>query len=193
MKNTTLLFSALLAMGSTGVYAQENTENNNVLENAIEDIKDLNDTGLYKPHLALMVGASAPVENGYDAAAFTSVEAGYQIAVPYGIGLEIATLEFEGDDKDDLSQVQLFVKGSYHFGGDTPIIKHSYVGLGLGTVYENRSSENFYGAIMPNIGFDHPFKIGEEQISAGVNLRYTATASNEADNYGLNGVVKYWF
>ena len=48
MKNTTLLFSALLAMGSTGVYAQENTENNNVLENAIEDIKDLNDTGLYK-------------------------------------------------------------------------------------------------------------------------------------------------
>ncbi len=46
---------------------------------------------------------------------------------------------------------------------------------------------------MPNAGFDIALTALSEQISLGANLRYTATASNEADSFGLNGVVKYWF
>lgn len=183
----------LLLVTSTITYADSVKEEKSTLKKAYEDIKDLNENGLYKPHVALMSGVSDPIENGYDAAGLLAVEAGYQVKVPYGVGFEVSAQDFENDDGTDLMRTQFLLKGSYNFSGDTPVIKYSYVGLGLGIVSENSDETASYGAIMPNAGFDIPVSSLSEKLTLGANIRYTATASNEADNYGLNGVVKYWF
>ncbi len=187
-----LMFS-LLFMTTSIAYAESDDGEKNLLKKAYEDVKGLNESGLYKPHVAIFSGVSDPVENDYDAAGLLAVEAGYQIKVPYGVGFEVSAQDFEKDDSTDLTRTQFFLKSSYNLGGETPVIKYSYVGLGLGVVTENSDNTAMYGAIMPNLGFDIPLSSLSEELSLGANLRYTATASNEADNYGLNGVVKYWF
>jgi len=178
------------------VFAQA-TENNvaeeNVINNALEEVAQLNETGLYKPHLALMGGVSDPIENGYYVSDMMAIELGYQVMVPYGFGFEISTQEFKNDDKPTISQTQFFLKNSYHFAGETPVIKHSYIGLGLGLVYEDERETTVYGAIMPNVGFDIPLEGDYENLSLGANARYTASASNRVDNFNLSGVVKFWY
>lgn len=181
--------ATLLSLGLTGAYA----DTNNVVEDAIEDIKDLNETGLYRPHFALMGGINAPIENDYQAGEMIALDVGYQVKVPYGLGAEISTTTFENDDRSNLTRDQFFVKGSYHFSDDNPLIGHSYAGLGLGIVSESDGDTVSYGAIMPNVGFDFPLEEFDQNLSLGANARYTATASNEADNFGISGVVKYWY
>ena len=144
-------------------------------------------------HFALLGGITDPVEHGYRATDSIAFEVGYQPYVPFGLAVEILSEDFKHDDFETLTRNQIMVKGSYHFGGDITLIQHSYLGMGLGTASENQAgSSPYYGAIMPNLGFDIP--LGQAQlVSLGANLRYTATASNEADSYSLKGVVKYWF
>ncbi len=182
-----------LMLSTSMTYADTMSGDENILEKAYDEVKELNESGLYKPHLAIISGVSDPVDNGYDAGGLLAVEAGYQMMVPYGVGIEVSTQDYDKDNGTDLTRTQMFLKGSYNFGGDTPVIKYSYIGLGLGMVSENSDDTATYGAIMPNAGFDIPLTVLSEQISLGANLRYTATASNEADSFGLNGVVKYWF
>ena len=188
-----ILFFNLLILSTSLSYAETSDGEENILQKTYEEVKDLNESGLYRPHFALISGVSDPVDNAYDAAGLLAIEAGYQIRVPYGVGIEIAAQDYENDNGTDLTRTQMFLKGSYNFGGDTPVIKYSYVGVGVGMVAENSDASATYGAIMPNAGFDIPLTVLSEKISLGGNLRYTATASNEADSLGLNGVVKYWF
>ncbi|MDP7319581.1 MAG: hypothetical protein QF441_03190 [Bacteriovoracaceae bacterium] len=185
--------ATVLALSVSSFAVTEIKAEDNIVKDTVETIKNLNDSGLYRPHFALMGGYSDPVENGYESSELIALEVGYQVLVPYGIGLEISTQEFENDSEADLTQTQFFLKGSYHFAGDIQVIKNSYVGLGVGFVQENSNSDSTYGAIMPNIGFDIPLNETLENLSFGANARYTASASNEVDNFALNGVVKYWF
>lgn len=187
---TNLCTLLLLTSTISIVHAEEEK---NLIEKTYQDVKDLNETGLYRPHFALLSGISDPIEHGYETSEFVAIEAGYQLKVPYGVGFEVSTQELQNDDEPDITRTQFFMKSSYNFSGELPVIKYSYIGLGLGLVAENSNNEVTYGAIMPNLGFDIPLERFSEKISFGANLRYTSTASNEADNYGLNGVVKYWF
>ena len=179
----------LLSLGTSVAVA----DSKNVLEEALEDVKELNETGLYRPHFALMGGVNAPVQNDYEAGSMLALDIGYQVRVPYGLGAEISTTTFENDSRSNLTRDQFFIKGSYHFSDDNPLIGHSYASLGLGIVSEDDGDRVSYGAIMPNVGFDFPIEDFDNNLSLGANARYTATASNVADNFGISGVVKYWY
>ena len=146
-------------------------------------------------HFGLLAGASDPVEGDYKASGMTAIEVGYQPYIPYGSAIELLTEDFESENSDEtLSRTQLSWKMSYNFGGDMAVIRHSYLGLGLGVATENMAGDSpTYGIIYPHLGFDIPLSDAEKFVSLGLDLRYTASASNEVDATSLNGVVKYWF
>lgn len=189
-----ILSLIVLLLSPTTIMAQEAENTEQDATSILPAPTRVTSTEMMKRHFGLFGGVTDPVERGYDAAPLFAVEVGYQPYVPFGLALEFLSEAFKNDDQPTLTRNQLMVKGSYNFGGDIPVLEHSYLGLGLGVVYENANDDTpSYLGIMPNIGFDIPLYQGEQFVSLGANLRYTATSSDEADSYSLNGVVKYWF
>lgn len=187
-----LILTIAIAYTQVG-FTQEKENQDRDATSTLPLVTEVQSTEMERWHMGIFSGVTDPIEEGYDAANLTALEVGYQPIIPFGASLEYLHESYNHDDKEDLVRDQLMFKASYHFGGETPVIRYSYAGLGLGIAEEKIGNRtNSYLATMPNLGFDIP--IGEqEKFSLGANLRYTATSSNEADNYSINGVVKYWF
>lgn len=143
----------------------------------------------YKPHVGLLAGAAQPEGSG-DTASELGFDIGYQPYIPFGAGLEyIYSRVDDGFDKSDRDTVLL--KGTFHFGGTTTLIKDSYVGLGVGAAFlRDRTA----AVVAPLLGFDIPLQQDRQQfVSLGALAKYSVVSDGEVDTFSLNGVVKYWF
>lgn len=154
--------------------------------------REVMDTSEWKPHVGLVAGFAAPEGRGNSSGEY-GIDIGYQPYIPYGVGLEYT----HGEDIDNGTTTQdrdtVWLKGSYHFGGDTMIIKDSYAGLGLAAVMK---SDGTSVAAAPILGFDIPIKQGMEAagfFSLGANARYAVVSDGDVDTFSLSGVVKYWY
>lgn len=146
-----------------------------------------------KPHMGLLAGVVDP--ESYDAAAEYGVDVGYQPYVPFGLGLEVTSSTNSIDNQADMTRTKFMVKGSYNFGGSTPVIRESYVGLGAGPMLESFGSDTDVAVgFMPYAGFDVPLqKKSQDYMSLGLVARYLTTTSGGPDSFALNGALKYWF
>lgn len=149
-----------------------------------------------KPHMGLLAGFTNP-DQGYDAAAEYGVDVGYQPYVPYGLGAELSSATTEQDDGADLMRTKLLIKGSYNFGGTVPVVRDSYLGLGVGPMLESYgSSSEVAVGFLPYAGFDIPLVArgqAHDYLTLGVMARYLATTSGGPDAFSVNGALKYWF
>ena len=147
----------------------------------------------YQPHMGLLLGV-ADINNDYNNAAEYGLDFGYQPYVPFGLGAEVTY--FKSDSSvggPDLERTQVIAKGSYNFGGTTPIIRHSYIGLGVGAAIDESETKL---VSVPMIGFDIPVarESGEEKnFSLGAQLRHSLVEGSAPDSTALNGTMKYWF
>jgi hypothetical protein len=121
------------------------------------------------------------------------VEYGWQPYLPYGAAIELSG--YVSDHKGiepTLTRTRLFGKANYNFGGTIPVIKDSYVGLGLGPVWDNfnHHSDIEFG-IAPQIGFDLP--VTGTPLTLGLNANYMFVGGAKPDVFALNGMAKYWF
>jgi hypothetical protein len=146
-----------------------------------------------KPHMGLLAGVAHP--EGYNSSAEYGVDMGFQPYVPFGAGVELSSATSSLTNAADLTRTKLLVKGAYNFGGGVPVIKDSYVGVGVGPMLESYggSTEVAVG-FMPYVGFDVPLqKKAHEYMTAGLAARYLATTSGGPDAFSVNGALKYWF
>jgi hypothetical protein len=143
----------------------------------------------FKPHVGLLLGAAQPEGSGITASE-VAVDIGYQPYIPFGLAAEFNHSRIDdGDDTKDRNTVWL--KGSYNFGGTTPIIKSSYMGVALGTVFK---SDGTSLALAPILGFDIPVaRITEGIFSLGASARYEIVGDDEVDTLALGAVAKYWY
>lgn len=191
MSTSAYLFAALFAFGSSFAFAQDTGESQTTFPKPAPVTTD----AAYQPHVGIIAGHSMP-EGSYRSNVEYGIDVGYQPYIPFGLGLEVSQATYEGDGPNpEVIRTKALVKASYNMGGNTVIIKDSYVGLGVGPMIERADADtNVYVGFMPNLGFDIP--IGnqvENKFSLGGNARYLVSSSDTPDVFSLNGVAKFWF
>lgn len=144
------------------------------------------------PHIGLMAGVAAP-EGRYGTNGEYGIDIGYQPYIPFGAGLEVSHVELRNStDNDKLERTNVLLKASYNFGGTTPVIRDSYIGLGLGAVLKQDGTDL---ATAPFFGFDIPLAARAEDanFSLGANAKYLIVSGSDPDAFSVNGVLKYWY
>jgi hypothetical protein len=151
--------------------------------------RPVQDSSEWRPHIALFIGSAYPEGSGIVAAEF-GIDVGYQPYIPFGLSAEFTHAQID-DGTEMKERNTLWAKGTYNFGGDTVVIKDSYVGLGLGTVFK---TDGISVAAAPLIGFDIPIDLtNSEHFSLGASSRYAIVSDREVDTLSLAGVIKYWY
>lgn len=179
------LLTVFLASGAKAQTKEQTTRGD--IPTSIKELKT------NRLHLGLLAGI-ADAEGRYDAAGVLGITVGFQPNVPFGVGLQFMTFRNKAEDNnvDNYDHNDLVVSGSYHFSGDTLVIRDSYVGLGLGAVFN--TNEKIQGSLVPMLGFDIPLKKqANDFVSLGANAQYAVVGGEDPDVLSVNGVVKYWY
>lgn len=143
-----------------------------------------------KWHAGILSGVSDP-KNGKDTSAAFGVDIGYQPAEHFGAGIEAITAKQK--DSNDFQRTTTLIKGTFHLGGDLPVLNTAYLGAGAGPVF---ISNKVNWAAAPMVGFDVPLSSKTSDfLSLGLNARYVITSdAAETPNEFLSAVaLKYWF
>lgn len=176
-------------------FAQDNADPSNVFPTPTEVTRQ----DEWKPHVGLKTGY-AGTRNDFDSAVEYGIDLGFQPYIPYGFGFELAryTTDREVDAQtEDLERTKLMARGTYNFGGQTPVIRHSYVGASLGAIFDRIDGEDSTKAgIAPVIGFDIPLAEVPDTgkiLSLGASAAYLIVDGSNPDVFSMNGQLKYWF
>lgn len=189
MLNRHLKFSGLMVlcftMNTALAQESEQTTTSTFPEPAaVESVEE------YKVHMGINMGLSTP-EGSYDTTGNLGVEIGYQPYIPFGLGAELFTTQIDADRGGDDQRTALLAKGSYNFGGETPVIRYSWAGIGAGPVYADGLWEV---GLAPQVGFDVPVtKINNQDLTLGGNAKYLITSTSSPDAFMANFAVKYWY
>jgi hypothetical protein len=149
-----------------------------------------------KPHIGLQLGYVNPQQGGYNSASQYGLEVGYQPYVPLAAALELSSFS-SGREGGSLRRTDLMAKGTYNFGGETPVIRYSFIGAALGPVYDSEAGQNELNLGVKFLaGFDIPLNRAgvtrSKTFTLGATANYLAVA-NAQDNIVVNGQLKYWF
>lgn len=149
----------------------------------------------YRPHMGVLGGFAVPTQSGYNNAANYGIDVGYQPFIPFGLALELSRtssdMALATGATETSSRTKAMVRGTYNFGGSIPVLKSSYLGLGAGPVFASIGDNSYTKlGIMPHIGFDIPV---ERHFTLGLAANVLVIPGDEANSWGANGAVKYWF
>lgn len=159
--------------------------------NVLPQPKEAQGLAEQRPSIGIF-GGFADTQSGRRDGTNYGIEAGYQPYIPFGLGVELSgyVSDHQGDEAT-LTRTRLLAKGTYNFGGTIPVIKHSYVGVALGPVWDNvRNQIDMNFGIAPQVGFDIPVI---DHLTLGANANYLFVGGAKPDVFALNGVAKYWF
>ena len=72
------------------------------------------------------------------------------------------------------------------------MIRYSWIGGGVGPVWDNEHSVQTNFGTEPSVGFDVPID-DAATYSLGANANYLFVGGSRPDVFALNAVAKYWF
>lgn len=150
----------------------------------------------FKPHVGIMAGVADLNGASMTGPAFL-LDVGFQPYVPFGLSAQFqyqpGEIEVPGDDID-FNTTNVLMKGSYNFGGSTPVIQHAYIGAKTGLViYSGDIDSEMNFAIGPVIGADIPVT-SEANLTLGGEATYLGVLGDVSpDQLSLLGAMKYWF
>jgi len=149
-----------------------------------------------RPHVGVFGGIVNP-EQSFDTTYDYGLDIGFQPWTPIGVGLEFTGLSSnrtQGTQPQDLNRTNILAKATYNLGGTIPVIRHSYLGLGLGAVIDASAYKGTHSGIAPLLGFDIPLTDEPSKyFSLGMVAKYIFVSGPAPDSTSLNGMVKYWF
>ncbi len=114
----------------------------------------------------------------------------YQPMMNVTAGIEANTTRLS--TSNDVRQSNVLLRSTYNFGGDIPVIKSSFVGVGVGPVF---ISNRVRWAGAPLIGFDIPLSSkSHDYLSLGLEAKYLfITNTDVPDLFASALALKYWF
>lgn len=149
------------------------------------------DRSLWKPTFGLTAGSVDP-EGAYRPAAEYGINFGYQPYAPIGFGVSLSGSKTDNDVGTKLDRTTALITSSYNLGGEIPVIRYSYLGAGIGAVFESDETKSAFAPVI--VGFDIPLKqAAKDYISLGLDAKYLIVNGSNPDVLAMNGVVKYWF
>lgn len=156
--------------------------------------REVQTTAEFKPHVGILTGFANTADD-FGSAVNYGIDVGYQPVVPFGLGFELSrfttSADLGGGLKEDLSRTKAIVRTTYNLGGTTPVIRSSYVGIGVGPVFDSRADSTYTKlGVNPLVGFDYPV---DPRFTLGLSANYLIIPGTTPDTWGANGMVKYWF
>lgn len=191
LKHRTLFMAVILSLPFAAANAQTSSTTFPKVDQQTEGVSP-------RPHVGLTLGSMNP-DNSYGAAFEYGVDAGFQPMVPLGVGIEISqvnTDRAEGLRNESLSRTSILPRVTYNLGGNIPVIKHTYMGLGAGAIIDAKSPHTgTHLGIAPLAGFDIPLVENpkSDYMSLGLGAKYVFVSGPSPDAVTVNGQVKYWF
>ncbi|HXH75473.1 MAG TPA: hypothetical protein VNJ08_10940 [Bacteriovoracaceae bacterium] len=149
-------------------------------------IKEVHNAEERRVHVGLNFGINNP-EGRRGATPELGLDVGLQPLIPFGLGFELSTSRFDASQDEMHRRLTAMIRGTYNFGGDTPVIKYSYFGLATGAVMLHDGTE--FG-IAPVIGFDTPLY---QDCSLGFMAKYLFVTSKDPDSLMTAASLKYWY
>lgn len=184
------LLTATILMAASSAFAADANETSTLP--AERDTKNIAEA---KPSIGLMLGTFVP-DDGSVATTNVGIDFMFQPRIPFAFGMEATHAEPESTVTGKrLKHTSVLAKAQYNFGGTTPVIRSSYLGLGAG-VQVQESATRFAAA--PIVGFDILLANENEvsHMSLGANAKYLYVEGNEdvdSNAVSLNGVLKFWY
>lgn len=176
---------------SISANAQMSQDEKRSLENRMEGIlpepKEIDNKDEYKIHMGFTAGVNSP--NGdAEASPEFGINVGFQPYVPFGLGAEVITAEL---DETGIQRTSILARGTYNFGGDIPVLRHSFVGVATGPMFVDSDVEYSLG---PLAGFDIPLTYGKTSdfLSLGLQAKYLYTTDTQ-DSFSAGLALKYWY
>lgn len=117
------------------------------------------------------------------------IDIGFQPLIPFGLSLELSTSRFDSSQDQMHRRTTMMVRGTYNFGGDTPVIRYSYFGLATGAVFLNDGTEL---GVAPLVGFDVPIT-DDHSCSLGFVAKYLFVTTDDPDSLITSASIKFWF
>lgn len=184
----TLLTIAVLTSSFTA-FAQSGQEKRSTqqrIENSFPEAKEVENKDEFKIHMGLTAGVSSPNGDAESSPEF-GINVGFQPVVPLGVGVEITTAEL---DETNVQRTSVLPRLAYNFGGDIPVLRHSYVGVTSGPVFVDSDVEWSAG---PLAGFDIPLTPQTSNfLSLGLQAKYLYITDTQ-DTFAAGVALKYWY
>lgn len=176
---------ASISAWSLTAFAQEGA-------NTLPEARETETRAEMKPSLGIF-GGYAETEAARRSAANYGIEYAFQPYIPLGAAIELSGYVSPSvEDQATLTRTRLLGKVNYNLGGNIPVIKNSYVGVGIGPIWDNvANTDDIEFGFAPQVGFDIP--ITRTKFSIGANANYLFVGGAKPDAFALNGVAKYWF
>lgn len=188
-----LMTAVMLMMASNYARAADNMGR---IKNSFPKVSETMNPEYAKPHIGVMAGFSNP-EGSFDTTGEYGLDVGLQPWSPLGVGLEVTRVSTERTFRgvnQNLERTNVLVKGIYNLGGTIPVVRYSYLGLGLGAVFDTSAYTGTHSGIAPLIGFDIPLTNDTANFfSLGAGAKYVFVSGPSPDSFTVNGMVKYWF
>lgn len=179
------IFSVAILSVMFGAHAQDEWREGKVV-GEYPDMKSETATN-YKWNAGIISGVNSPngeVTSSAEYGVTTSFEPMGNIAV----GLDATSSLLDDKDQNQRTIVQL--KGAYVVGGDIPVLRTSYLGIGVGPVFVDNKVHWGYS---PLAGFDVPLSNKtHDYMSLGVVAKYLFNPDTP-NSLTAGAALKYWF
>lgn len=149
------------------------------------------------PHVGILAGLTNP-EN-FKSTTEYGVDVGFQPWSPLSVGVEWTganTNRSLAGSRESLDRNSVLLKAAYNLGGETPVIRSSYLGVALGPVIDNSAYKGTHSGIGPIAGFDIPITKEQREaqvLTLGLAAKYILVSGPSPDGFSMNGALKYWF
>jgi len=194
--STIASLSGLVALSSFGILSNAQNAESGVSK-AITEPRRSESKEEFKPHVGVVAGFNDLSAGLRENAVEYGINTGFQPIIPFGIVFELTHLTAPSDRQDDLERTKLMAYANYNFGGTIPVLRHSYVGVGVGPVFDEVDERwDIEPGMAPVAGFDIPIATDGStpaRYTLGANANYLVVGGSNPDAFALNGQMKYWF
>jgi hypothetical protein len=181
-----IIFALTMISGAASLFADEMDYNNTVTGTYSESREE---RPLARNHVraGLLTGVNSP--NDANATIAYGVTATMQPYEHLAVGLDADTSRM--DDGSNAQRSTALVNALYVLGGDVPVLRTVYAGVGAGFVV---LPSKFRLGYAPTVGFDVPFDNTKNHdfLSLGLTAKYLVNP-DIPNALGVAASLKYWF
>lgn len=186
-----IMFAAAILSSSVASYAQWGTDdssNESRVETTAPGTKAM-ETSARKWSIGVNSGINSPKGDQGSSTQYGFIT-GFEPNKTLGMGIEVSSTHL--DDTNEVRQTNALLRTTYNFGGDTPIIRDSFIGAGAGPVF---IGNRVRAAGAPLAGFDIPLNHKtSDYVSLGLEAKYLFVLNTDVPDLFSSAVaVKYWF
>jgi hypothetical protein len=186
-----ILIALAIMTSSVGSFAQADMTNppiENKVEGSMPELKST-EYSEQKWSAGIATGVNSPKGPAASSTEYGLI-IGFQPLPNLGAGIEANSTRL--DNTNDVRQTNVLLRSTYIVGGDIPVLRSTFVGVGVGPLF---ISNRVRWAGAPLLGFDIPLSSkAHDYLSLGLEAKYLFVTNTDVPDLFASALsIKYWF